>query len=105
MPAALELDYEPDLARERIADCVRDKQHQAPPKAKRTAMSFVAPRRVPDLLQMRFEWLCITAIITANVGRISLPGASGLTLGRAHRSQPWRRSSRSAVPECRLLLH
>ena len=105
MPAALELDYEPDLAREGVAQYVRDKQHQAWSKAKRTGMSFVGSRRVPDLLQMRFEWLCITAIMTANVGRIFLPGASGLILGRAHRSQPWRRSSRSAVPECRLLLH
>ena len=46
MPVALELDYGPELARERIAERVRDKQHQAWNKAKRAGMSFVGPRRV-----------------------------------------------------------
>jgi len=40
------VDYGPELARERIAERVRDKQHQAWNKAKRTGMSFVGPRRV-----------------------------------------------------------
>lgn len=39
MPAALELDYGADLAREGVAECVRDKQHQAWNKAKRTGRS------------------------------------------------------------------
>ena len=46
MPAALELDYGPELARERIAERVREKQHQAWNKAKRTGIPFVGPRRV-----------------------------------------------------------
>ena len=40
------VDYGPELARERIAERVRDKQHPAWNKAKRTGMSFVGPRRV-----------------------------------------------------------
>jgi putative transposase len=46
MPVALELDYGAALARERIAERVRDKQHQAWNKAKRTGIPFVGPRRV-----------------------------------------------------------
>ncbi|MCZ6806892.1 MAG: transposase [Deltaproteobacteria bacterium] len=46
MPVALELDYGPELARERIAERVRQHQHQAWQKAKRTGMAFVGPRRV-----------------------------------------------------------
>jgi len=49
MPVALELDYGPELARQRIAERVRDKQHQAWNKAKRTGLSFVGPRRVLKL--------------------------------------------------------
>jgi hypothetical protein len=36
----------PKLARERIAERVRDRQHHAWNKAKRTGLSFVGPRRV-----------------------------------------------------------
>ena len=43
---ALELEYGPELARERIAERVRDKQHQAWHKAKRTGIPVVGPRRV-----------------------------------------------------------
>jgi putative transposase len=46
MPVSLELDYGPELARERISARVRDKQHQAWQKAKRTGISFVGARRV-----------------------------------------------------------
>ena len=46
MPVALQLDYGPELARERIAERVRDKQHQAWHKAKRTGIAFVGPKRV-----------------------------------------------------------
>jgi len=46
MPAALDIDYGPELARERIAERVRDKQHQAWNQAKRTGRSFIGPRRV-----------------------------------------------------------
>ena len=46
MPVALELDYGPELARQRIAERVRDKQHHAWNKARRTGMAFVGPRRV-----------------------------------------------------------
>jgi putative transposase len=49
MPPALELDYGPELARERIAERVRDKQHQAWNKAKRTGIPFVGARRVLKL--------------------------------------------------------
>ena len=49
MPVALELDYGPELARERIAERVRDKQHQAWNRAKRAGLSFVGPRRVVKL--------------------------------------------------------
>ena len=46
MPVALGLDYGPELARERIAERVRDKRHQAWQKAKRTGIPFVGARRV-----------------------------------------------------------
>jgi putative transposase len=46
MPVALGLDYGAELARERIAERVRAKQHQAWNKAKRTGLAFVGPRRV-----------------------------------------------------------
>ncbi|MDH3622226.1 MAG: transposase [Myxococcales bacterium] len=46
MPVALELDYGAELARERITERVRERQHQAWNKAKRTGMAFVGPRRV-----------------------------------------------------------
>ena len=46
MPVALQLDYGSELARERIAERVRDKQHQAWNEAKRSGRSFVGPRRV-----------------------------------------------------------
>jgi putative transposase len=46
MPVGLELEYGPELARERIAERVRDKQHQAWNRAKRKGMAFVGPRRV-----------------------------------------------------------
>ena len=46
MPVGLELDYGPELARERIAERVRDKQHQAWRKAKRTGVPFVGSRRI-----------------------------------------------------------
>jgi putative transposase len=49
MPVALEVDYGPELARERIAARVRDKQHQAWQKAKRTGVSFVGRRRILKL--------------------------------------------------------
>ena len=49
MPAALELDYGAELARERIAERVRDKQHQAWNRAKRSGLSFIGPRRVLKL--------------------------------------------------------
>jgi hypothetical protein len=46
MPVALQLDYGPVLARERIAARVRDKEHRAWNEARRTGRSFVGPRRV-----------------------------------------------------------
>jgi hypothetical protein len=49
MPAALQLDYGPELARARIAERVRDKEHQAWNKAKRTGIAFVGPRRLLKL--------------------------------------------------------
>ena len=53
MPVALELDYGPELARQRIAERVRDKQHQAWNEAKRTGRSFVGPRRLLKVLHTR----------------------------------------------------
>ena len=49
MPVALELDYGPELARQRIAERVRDKQHRAWNQAKCTGMPFVGPRRLLKL--------------------------------------------------------
>ncbi len=49
MPAALQVDYGAELARERIAERVRDKEHQAWNKAKRTGTAFVGPRRLLKL--------------------------------------------------------
>ena len=49
MPVVLELDYGSELARERISDRVRVKQHQAWNEAKRSGRSFVGPRRVLKL--------------------------------------------------------
>jgi hypothetical protein len=49
MPVVLELDYGSELARERIAERVRVKQHQAWNEAKRSGRSFVGPRRVLKL--------------------------------------------------------
>ena len=46
MPVALELDYGAVLARTRIAERVRNKQHQAWNEAKRRGRAFVGPRRV-----------------------------------------------------------
>ena len=46
MPVALELDYGPELARERIAERVRQRRHQAWNKAKCAGLSFVGPKRV-----------------------------------------------------------
>ena len=46
MPVTLELDYGPELARERIAERVRQRRHQAWNKAKRTGIAFAGPRRV-----------------------------------------------------------
>jgi len=46
MPVALELDYGSELARERIRERVRVKQHQAWNEAKRSGRSFMGPRRV-----------------------------------------------------------
>ncbi len=46
MPVALQLDYGSALARERIAERVRDKQHQVWNEAKRSGRPFVGPRRV-----------------------------------------------------------
>ena len=49
MPVVLELDYGSELARERIAERVRVKQHQAWTDAKRSGRSCVGPRRVLKL--------------------------------------------------------
>lgn len=49
MPPDLELDYGPKLARERIAEGVRRRQHQAWNKARRTGIGFVGPKRVVRL--------------------------------------------------------
>lgn len=46
MPVALELEYGAKYARERIAERVRDKQHHAWNKAKRSGISFAGRRRV-----------------------------------------------------------
>ena len=49
MTAALQLDYGPELARARISERVRAKQHQAWNKAKRTGIAFVGARRLLQL--------------------------------------------------------
>jgi putative transposase len=49
MPVALELSYGPELARARIAERVRQRQHQAWNEAKRTGIGFVGPKRVVRL--------------------------------------------------------
>lgn len=46
MPVALELDFDPTLVRARIAERVRQRQHQAWNEAKRSGLSFLGPRRV-----------------------------------------------------------
>lgn len=46
MPVSLELEYGPDLARERIAARVRQREHRAWNEARRTGRSFIGPRRV-----------------------------------------------------------
>jgi len=46
MPVALELDYGAELARARIAERVRAKQHDAWNEARRTGRAFIGPRRV-----------------------------------------------------------
>ncbi len=46
MPAVLELDYGSELARERIAARVRQRQHQAWNESRRTGIGFVGPRRI-----------------------------------------------------------
>jgi len=53
MPAALQVEYGPELARARIAERVRHKQHQAWNKAKRTGIAFVGPRRLLKLAHTR----------------------------------------------------
>lgn len=49
MPAALQCDYGPELAQERIGQRVREREHQAWQEAKRSGRSFVGPRRVLKL--------------------------------------------------------
>jgi len=49
MPVVLQLNYGSELARERIADRVRAKQHRAWNEAKRSGRSCVGPRRVLKL--------------------------------------------------------
>lgn len=49
MPVVLELDYGAELARERIAERVRIKEHQAWNEARRSGLSFIGPRRVLKL--------------------------------------------------------
>lgn len=46
MPAALELNYGAELARERIAQRVREREHRAWRESKRTGIAFVGRRRV-----------------------------------------------------------
>ncbi len=53
MPVALELDYGPDLARERIATRVRQNEHHAWNEARRTGRTFIGPRRVLRLLHTK----------------------------------------------------
>jgi hypothetical protein len=46
MPVALELDYGPELARKRIEERVRHREHRAWNDARRTGRAFIGPRRV-----------------------------------------------------------
>ena len=46
MPTALELDYGTALAQERIADRVKEREHQAWQESKRTGKAFLGARRV-----------------------------------------------------------
>jgi hypothetical protein len=46
MPTALECDYGTELAQQRIADRVKEREHRAWQESKRTGISFVGPRRV-----------------------------------------------------------
>lgn len=46
MPLALELDYGPELARERIRERVRHREHRTWNEARRTGRAFIGPRRV-----------------------------------------------------------
>ena len=46
MPAVLELDYGTELAQERIAQRVKEREHRAWQESKRTGIHFVGPRRV-----------------------------------------------------------
>jgi hypothetical protein len=46
MPTGLECDYGIELAQERIAQRVRDREHRAWQESKRTGIPFVGPRRV-----------------------------------------------------------
>jgi len=77
MPAALQLDYGPELARARIAERVRHKQHQAWNKAKRTGIAFVGPRRLLACgghLHYPPGMALARPCVSANVGRICLLG-------------------------------
>jgi len=49
MPTALDVDYGPELARERIAERVHERERRAWQESKRTGLSFVGPRRVLKL--------------------------------------------------------
>lgn len=53
MPVVLEVDYGPELARERIAERVREMEHQAWNKSKRSGLSFVGLRRVLKLVHTK----------------------------------------------------
>ena len=46
MPVLLELDYGPELARERIRERVRQREHRAWNEARRTGRAFIGPRRL-----------------------------------------------------------
>jgi len=46
MPAALQCDYGTELAQQRIAQRVREREHRAWQESKRTGIAFVGPRRV-----------------------------------------------------------
>lgn len=46
MPTAVELEYPVELARQRIAERVREREHQAWAESKRTGIPFIGPRRV-----------------------------------------------------------